>query len=208
MPKLTLLEEERHVLDFLTRTNRPQSVTNIVDALQAIPIKKAAVERATAVLITRGEVTLKEYGKAKVFIVHQAGIPQLSAAERAELDRRMEELETSATSGSAAVATATAAVNDLSATLSDDAATARAAALATERADLEARVRAFRGGVVLSEAARAARERTYAEAIDAWRQRKRIVTEAVSLMAEGAGKKPAEMYEMIGIETDEEATGA
>lgn len=40
---------------------------------------------------------------------------------------------------------------------------------------------------------------------DAWRQRKRIVTEAVSLMAEGAGKKPAEMYEKIGIETDEEA---
>eukprot|EP00170_Pyropia_yezoensis_P008592 contig_36260_g8623 len=41
--------------------------------------------------------------------------------------------------------------------------------------------------------------------MDAWRQRKRVVTEAVSLMAEGAGKKPAEMYEKIGIETDEEA---
>lgn len=205
MPKLTLLQEERHVHDFLVRTNRPQSVTNIVDALQGVPLKKAAVDRATAALVARGVVTLKEYGKAKVFIADQAGIALPTAAERADLDRRLAELEAAATEGAAAVATVSAAVAGVSATLSDDAATTRAAAVAAERARLEARVRDFGGGVVLSEDARAALERTYAQAIDAWRQRKRIVTEAVSLMAEGAGKKPAEMYETIGIETDEEA---
>ncbi|KAK1865785.1 hypothetical protein I4F81_008308 [Pyropia yezoensis] len=205
MPKLTPLQEEHHVLEFLTRTNRPQSVTNIVDALQAVPLKKAAVDRATAALVARGAVTLKEYGKAKVFIANQAAIALPSAEEQAELDRRLGELEEAATSSAAAVASATASVGDLSATLSDDAAVARAAAVAAERADLEGRVRAFGGGVVLSEDARAELERVYAQAMDAWRQRKRVVTEAVSLMAEGAGKKPAEMYEKIGIETDEEA---
>lgn len=165
MPKLTLLQEERHVLDFLQRTNRPQSVTNIVDALQGVPLKKAAVDRATAALVARGAVTLKEYGKAKVFIADQAGIALPTAAERAELDRRLAELEAAAAEGAAAVATASAAVAGVSATLSDDAAVTRAAAVAAERARLEARVRDFGGGVVLSEDARAALERTYAQAI-------------------------------------------
>lgn len=165
MPKLTLLQEERHVHDFLVRTNRPQSVTNIVDALQGVPLKKAAVDRATAALVARGVVTLKEYGKAKVFIADQAGIALPTAAERADLDRRLAELEAAATEGAAAVATASAAVAGVSATLSDDAATTRAAAVAAERARLEARVRDFGGGVVLSEDARAALERTYAQAI-------------------------------------------
>lgn len=165
MPKLTPLQEEHHVLEFLTRTNRPQSVTNIVDALQAVPLKKAAVDRATAALVARGAVTLKEYGKAKVFIANQAAIALPSAEEQAELDRRLGELEEAATSSAAAVASATASVGDLSATLSDDAAVARAAAVAAERADLEGRVRAFGGGVVLSEDARAELERVYAQAM-------------------------------------------
>lgn len=40
---------------------------------------------------------------------------------------------------------------------------------------------------------------------DAWKKRKRIVVEAVAIISEGANKKPAELYEKIGIETDEEA---
>lgn len=165
MPKLTPLQEERHVHDFLTRTNRPQSVTNIVDALQTVPLKKAAVDRATAALVARGVVTLKEYGKAKVFIADQAAIALPSAEQQAQLDRRLGELEEAAAEGAAAVATATAAVGGLSSTLSDDAAAARAAAVAAERAELEARVRAFGGGVVLSENARAALESAYAQAM-------------------------------------------
>jgi len=40
---------------------------------------------------------------------------------------------------------------------------------------------------------------------DTWKKRKRIVVEAVATISEGANKKPAELYEKIGIETDEEA---
>ncbi|OSX76116.1 hypothetical protein BU14_0207s0034 [Porphyra umbilicalis] len=207
MPKPTPLQEERLVNEFLVRTNRPQSVTNIVDALQAAPtpLKKAAVDRATASLVARGDVTLKEYGKAKVFITNQSTIDVPSPEERAAIDERLAQLEAAAVDGQAAVASANAAAADVYATLSDADALARSTEVKVQRSELEAKVASFGGGVVLSEEERAALEQKYAEVMDTWKKRKRIVVEAVATISEGANKKPAELYEKIGIETDEEA---
>jgi len=165
MPKPTPLQEERLVNEFLVRTNRPQSVTNIVDALQAAPtpLKKAAVDRATASLVARGDVTLKEYGKAKVFITNQSTIDVPSPEERAAIDERLAQLEAAAVDGQAAVASANAAAADVYATLSDADALARSTEVKVQRSELEAKVASFGGGVVLSEEERAALEQKYAE---------------------------------------------
>lgn len=51
--------------------------------------KKAQVEKALTALAEAGKISCKEFGKQKLFIPSQEGLPELDAAVREEVKRRL-----------------------------------------------------------------------------------------------------------------------
>uniref|UniRef100_A0A7S3EN79 Homologous-pairing protein 2 winged helix domain-containing protein n=1 Tax=Rhodosorus marinus TaxID=101924 RepID=A0A7S3EN79_9RHOD len=79
-------KDEDVVNAFLSARNRPFSLQQIVDGLQSKGLKKTACERALNVLVENGNVTLKEFGKAKIFLCRQDSIEIPDEQEMLQMD--------------------------------------------------------------------------------------------------------------------------
>lgn len=230
-------EAVKAVQSFLSAQNRPFSVQNIVDGLQAQGFKKTAVERALAELAasavdgerdhdddedgeeeeeekengeqnggSAGAVTCKEYGKTRVYITKQSNIELPSPEEMQRLGGEITDKSAELERLTSECATLQSAAAQLEAQPTTEEAHARVAELTRqvaaaerERADMEERTRGF------DEERRQAIVKAYVAALRAWKQRRRAVDDIVKQMADGMEKRPGQVYELMGLETDAEA---
>ena len=71
--------------EYMIRHNRPYSVQDILNSYQSTMRKKQA-EDALDELVAAKTVTLKEYGKAKIFLINQDRFPKVDTELLANLD--------------------------------------------------------------------------------------------------------------------------
>jgi 26S proteasome regulatory subunit (ATPase 3-interacting protein) len=120
-------------------------------------------------------------------------------AEIADLSARVKAADEAAAAAKRALAAA-------SATLTAEQLAARIAANRAEGARLDARLDAARGAGgarAPSPAEVAAAEATFSKLLGEWGRRRRIFTSAWDAMSENLDAKAADLFEEIGIETDE-----
>lgn len=178
---------------------------NIVDALQADSIKKSGVERSLAALVEAGEVTRKEFGKTKLYLQCQAKISlpdeETAAAEVSEvetLSKKVEELD-------AQIARLRGTESGLKHTLTLDAARAELAEVEKDVCEKKAELEALGDPDELpTEEDKRKVEINYYKCRTAWKKRKKTVKNIVDTISENMGKKPAELMEIIGLETDKD----
>lgn len=89
-PKQELPDEEQVVLDYMVTQNRPYSALNVCDNLRGV-IKKPQVIKILDHLTELGKVQAKDFGKARVYLVDQQGLPTSTDEELAELDAEITE---------------------------------------------------------------------------------------------------------------------
>ncbi|QSL64445.1 hypothetical protein MERGE_001746 [Pneumocystis wakefieldiae] len=84
-------DEESLVLDYLRKTNRPYSATDICLNLHNA-VTKTALAKILTSLTERGEIRCKTYGKQSIYVIDQEQFENPSSEELATMDARIEEL--------------------------------------------------------------------------------------------------------------------
>lgn len=77
----------------MKKQNRPYSLINIFDNLHG-KIKKPQVQRILDSLTDAGELQMKEFGKAKIYLLNQKSIPDVNQSELDQLTKEVQELRT------------------------------------------------------------------------------------------------------------------
>ncbi|KAG0001418.1 hypothetical protein BGZ65_003506 [Modicella reniformis] len=89
-------KSEKLVLDYLTKQNRPYSVTDIVSNLHAA-VSKAECQRIMNALVEKDLVTAKLYGKQAIYVVRQDTIDTVTPEELAAIDNEITMLQSQIT---------------------------------------------------------------------------------------------------------------
>ncbi|KIZ06400.1 hypothetical protein MNEG_1546 [Monoraphidium neglectum] len=197
---------DAEVLALVRQHNKPFNAVGVGDYLAVKGIKKTAVQKALDSLAAAGKLTAKEFGKTKIYLPPQDGLEVLSKeeldAKKAELKALQAELaeeqkglreteeelrgwETSLTAEQLRKQ-----VEELK---------AKAAAQATKLEGLSS------GATLVTADERAAVEKAFVAAMDAWRKRRGIFRGIWDTISEGLEGKQADLFEEIGVDTDEAA---
>lgn len=72
-------QTKEKVAEFCIRHNRPYSIQDILNCFQST-MRKRQCEEALDLLVAEKVITLKEYGKAKVFLANQDNFPTVDPA--------------------------------------------------------------------------------------------------------------------------------
>lgn len=178
---------------------------NIVDALQKFNVKKTAVERSLASLVEKASVTKKEYGKAKIFIASQQSIKLPDPDEVKSLDEKIATLTTQSEELTQNLNGHRCRISDLASQLTLTQAKEQVAKLEQDLQRKEKKLKSLGdGSALMSKEDKQKLELSYYKVRTTWKKYKRMVTDITEQISEGMGTKPKDLYEQIGIETDEE----
>ena len=200
--------EEEACLRWLEESNRPMNAAGVAEALKG---KKGSVQRSLDALVEKGRAKSKDFKAVKVYFADQAAVgggPMSGAA--------FEALKASAAEASRRAAEAGARVRDAQAQGKKRRMRMSVADLREAQARLEGEVRELRakvGGMgawakeAPSAAERQKTDKEFRNAMAVWKKRRTMCLDILDGMSEGTGKSLKQLHELLGTETDEQATG-
>lgn len=176
-----------------------------MDALQKEGVKKTAVERALATLVENGQVNKKEYGKAKIFLLAQDKLDLPDAEDMASTDAELRALSERKCELDGTIEENRSRLAHLKSQYTLENATERVQVLTDElTTKLARRERLGDGSALMSKEDKLNVEKAYSEMRSMWKKYSSLVKGIVDQISEATGKKRSELYEDIGIETDED----
>lgn len=194
------------MVDYLNSTNRPYSTINVYDNLHGA-VAKTALQRVLDKCAAEGKINMKVCGKSKVYWALQDQYGEVTPEDLKTLQAEVADL-TARGKAAAAERGGLSAERDALAAQPSDAGLEEA--LATTKAEVEALQASFDAavaaadGVVVSAADREAllaKGRAYRKQ---WSKLRGAVLEVVGRMGEGMNKSNKQLFDTIGLETDEE----
>lgn len=178
---------------------------NVVDSLQRQGVKKTGAERALASLVAQGVIQKKEYGKSNIFIISQDKLDLPDAEATAALDEEVKQLTARTTELDEVIGGLRSRVAQLGVTLSlDEAKEELERVTGVAKKNEEKLERLGDGSSLLSKEDKLRVETKYFAMLSAWKTRKKMVKNIADTIGESSGMKPAEFYEEVGVEVDEE----
>eukprot|EP00741_Cyanophora_paradoxa_P008321 tig00001292_g8050.t1 len=195
--------DEDTILELVNQQNRPLSSQNIIDHLK---LGKAAAERVIAKLAETGKISVKEFGKSKIYFARQDQFDAPDSASLARMDAEITSLTQKLAQVTEEVKELNAEMRKLGSALTQQEIAQRLVALRDETAKKRQRLTKLKdGGNTVTPEHKRAVEAAYAKARNAWRQRKRLCEEIVGQMCELSGMKLQQTMESMGLETDADA---
>ncbi|WIA35040.1 hypothetical protein OEZ86_003531 [Tetradesmus obliquus] len=197
---------EAAVFHLIKTQNKPFGVQGLVDNLQTAGIKKAAVQKAVDALSDSGKITCKEFGKTKLYLPKQDGLEVLSKedmeARKAEQKQLLEALQ----AAHKAAREAEAELRSWNNSMSVEEMRAKVAALTQQRDVQATKLSGLRSGAKLVSAdERRAAEAGFRAAMEVWRKRRGVFRGIWDTISEGMEGKQSDLFEEIGVDTDEAA---
>lgn len=176
-----------------------------MDALQKEGVKKTAVERALATLVENGQVNKKEYGKAKIFLLAQDKLDLPDAEDMASTDAELRTLSEKLNGLNSAIEEKKGRLAHLKSQYTFEGASERVEKLSDElTTKLARRERLGDGSALMSKEEKLNVEKAYSDMRLLWKKYSSLVKGIVDQISEATGKKRSELYEEIGVETDED----
>ncbi|KAJ8024530.1 likeous-pairing protein 2-like [Holothuria leucospilota] len=192
------------ILDYLNKQNRPYSAGDIFNNLHK-EFGKTLVVRTLEDLAKNEKIVEKVYGKQKIYVADQSQLPDVDEKELLEMDRKINELKENLSTSISSCKTMERELNSLNSELTTEAAQE---ALQTLTKECERKQQKLKG---ITEATNHVtpeeKDRIYSnynKYVKEWRKRKRLATDILDAILEGYPKKKKDLFEEIGIETDEE----
>jgi 26S proteasome regulatory subunit (ATPase 3-interacting protein) len=188
----------------MSQQNRPYSVVDIFNNLHK-EFGKTCVTRVVEHLSGEGKLVEKVYGKQKVYVVNQALIPTLSDAEMKSLEGEISQLQQELSQSESACKKLQDELLALQNSLTTEEVQSQLSTLSEECAQFEtrlARIKATANDIDPKDVQRT--EIKHTAAVKEWRKRKRMSMDIVNAILEGYPKSKRELYEDIGLETDED----
>ncbi|KAK8376660.1 hypothetical protein O3P69_009936 [Scylla paramamosain] len=180
---------------YMEQQNRPYSVNDVFMNLHK-EVGKTAVQKALDQLTAEGSVREKTYGKQKVYVFSQDQFPPLDESQLQEMDRKAAELS----------ATLKEKEKQLCETETQLRQLIKATQIEEEVSRLQQKLSDLTENRVL--VSKEERDKVVKES-DAmtrqWRKRRRMAMDILDAILEGYPHPKAQLYEEIGIETDQDA---
>lgn len=184
--------------------NRPFSVQNIVDALQKEGIKKTQCEKILSNLVEKEVVSVKEYGKAKIYLFRQDTIEIPDQQEVEEMEENLKSKEEEYNSVNAEITELEKEVNYLSSQMTEEEARNKKTELETTLQQMKEKLQILsEGRQQVDPEERKKLQQNLLYNVSKWKQRKRMAKEILDTISENANMKYKELCEQIGVETDE-----
>lgn len=204
MPPKGKSDPKAAVLQLMQEKNRPYSVINIGDELHG-EFPKSAIQKAVDALTSEGKITCKLFGKStKIYFASQEGLPVASKEELQQLDNHLDELRERETELKQKVEELRARKNRLANTKPLPELYAYRDELRQRAEQEEARKDSLieeAQGITPEDAEK--HQKAFRTRCEQWRTRKNKCREMIDAFCEAVDKKPSELMEEIGLETDE-----
>eukprot|EP00123_Amoebidium_parasiticum_P020591 comp5315_c0_seq1/m.1311 comp5315_c0_seq1/g.1311 ORF comp5315_c0_seq1/g.1311 comp5315_c0_seq1/m.1311 type:complete len:215 (-) comp5315_c0_seq1:215-859(-) len=203
-PKASADDANEKILKYLNTQNRPYSAVDVFNNLHG-DIGKTQVVKSLEQLAKEDRINEKVYGKQKVYCPKQNG-GQVSEKEMRELEEKIAVLAAEAKQLQEECKPLEQRAKELSGSLSTGQIQERLKELREQNAkQREALASLQNGSRVVSKAEVAAVEKQLDDATKLWRKRKRTCCDVVDMLMENYPKKKKDLFEAVGIETDEDA---
>ncbi|KAJ1883088.1 PSMC3 interacting protein [Coemansia sp. RSA 1722] len=192
------------VFDYLVKTNRPYSANDISSQLHN-QVTVAAAKKILNDLADEGRISRKNNNKQQIFYPLQAEIEVPNVEEAEEEEETIKEMESRLTKLKDENKALSSKLHSLTNALTDDQMRERIAKLTLEVNENDQRLKQLRAGEVISPQEKKKIDTEHAAMIKHWATRKRIFKNVSDTIAEGYPKKIKDLFDEIGIETDEDA---
>ncbi|XP_060066340.1 homologous-pairing protein 2 homolog isoform X1 [Ylistrum balloti] len=204
MSKAKDAQAVKAVLDYLNRQNRPYSAIDIVNNLHK-EFGKTAVVKACEGLTEAGKIKEKVYGKQKVYVADQAQFPDVDDGEIKEMDAQISQLSDLTKVRGDEVRRLDSELKSLNNAISTEEAKKQLAELDKEcTACKQKLIKLKEGGHTITPEEKDRIYNSRKVFVKEWRKRKRMANDILNAILEGYPKTKKQLYEDIGVETDEE----
>ncbi|XP_037093160.1 homologous-pairing protein 2 homolog isoform X1 [Pollicipes pollicipes] len=192
------------IFKYLFDQNRPYSVTDIHMNLHK-EYGKTAIQKSLDTLVEERKVLEKVYGKQKVYVVNQELHPKVEESELRSMDARIAQLTSELTGEGLALREAEGKLKALASSLTS--AQAKQALVECEddireKTEKLSQLKKSSGNVTADDRRRV--QDQHRKSLGEWRKRKRITNDIVDAIMEGYPKKKKDLYEEVGLETDQD----
>eukprot|EP00298_Acanthocystis_sp_HF-20_P009725 c18466_g1_i2.p1 GENE.c18466_g1_i2~~c18466_g1_i2.p1 ORF type:complete len:352 (-),score=200.97 c18466_g1_i2:31-1086(-) len=195
------------ILDFLKQKNRPYNAQTMFDSLHG-QVKKPHVVRVLETLATSNQILCKEFGKNKVYFPNQSDYEDVSPEEFVGLEETEKSLEGEVTELKEQLKSLSSELAASQSQLTTEAAKLQIEKLKQENEALQNKLNIMQSGGVkpVSDQEMKAAKKKLEDKKKIWRKAKRACMNVVELICdnENVSKKPRELMEEVGIETDED----
>eukprot|EP00878_Enallax_costatus_P011562 GHUV01012070.1.p1 GENE.GHUV01012070.1~~GHUV01012070.1.p1 ORF type:complete len:226 (+),score=73.69 GHUV01012070.1:308-985(+) len=198
---------EAAVLKLIQQHNKPFGVQGLVDNLQSAGIKKTAVQKACDALVDSGQIVCKEFGKTKLYMPKQEGLEVLPKEELDSKKAELKQLQEQLTAAHKAVKAAESELRSWQSSFTVEELRVRVAELSSTRDQQLNKLQGLRSGAKLvSPEERRTTEASFRQALDCWRKRRSVFRSIWDTISEGIEGKQADLFEEMGVDTDEAAS--
>ncbi|XP_037796141.1 homologous-pairing protein 2 homolog [Penaeus monodon] len=184
--------------------NRPYSVNDIFMNLHK-DIGKTAVQKCLDQLVADGCVKEKVYGKQKVYVFDQSQFPPLDETQLKEMDRKITDLNETIKQKERICGETEARLRSLNSSLTTEEAVKKLQDLEEEVSRLQKKLADLQENqVLISKEEKDQINSENEKMVKMWRKRRRMAMDILDAILEGYPKKKKDLFDDIGIETDED----
>ncbi|XP_050296816.1 homologous-pairing protein 2 homolog [Anthonomus grandis grandis] len=199
--------EQKVVLQFLEEQNRPYSLIDIQGGIKGSDIGKTTIQKALDALVENEQVRVKVYGKQKVYFIAQS--TDMSSNDLNEaiiaLDRQINELVSNIQESTQKLKQTTAQHEKTKGKLTLAEACEKKVQLESRAKDLKDQLKKFEGIDPVKPEVKKKVEQNYEKNLGLFKKRKRMCLDIIDAILENYPKTKKQLYEDVGIETDEDA---
>ncbi|KAF9183743.1 hypothetical protein BGZ51_006495 [Haplosporangium sp. Z 767] len=194
---------EKQVLDYLTKQNRPYSITDIVTNLHSA-VTKSECQRVVNALVERDLVTTKLYGKQAIYVIRQDTIDTATPEELAAVDKEMAQLQSMITEYKSKNRRLTSELSALNSAFTTEQLMDKLDQLMAQNDRSNEHLAQLRAGTQLvsaEEKDKVVNEMTRHRKM--WMERRRLFKDMFATVTENLPGKPKDLLEELGIEVQD-----
>eukprot|EP00126_Sphaerothecum_destruens_P006589 Sdes_comp19436_c0_seq1m10822 len=198
-------DADQIILKYLEQMNRPYSAIDIFNNLHGEIMKSQVVKSLTS-LSEGGLIKEKEYGKSKVYAPLQTNMEKVSDEELKKMDSQISELKESLKEAKSELSTVEKQLSNLKSQLTEDEINKELESLDKHNLEMKQKLQKLSNGstVLLSKDEISSLKTQFQQQNSIWRKRKRLCGDILDAILEGYPKSKQELFESIGIETDDD----
>lgn len=198
-------EVNKAVLNYLNKQNRPYSAVDVFNNMHK-EFGKTAVTKALDELAENGAIKKKMYGKQAVYVANQDQFPEVNDEDMKQMELNISALTNELKGLQNTVNQLDKEVRNLNSSLTTEEIQAQIQQLTKENSLLSEKLSKLKVGNVTviskEEKDKVCEERR--KYVKEWRKRKRMTNDILGAILEGYPKTKKQLFEDIGIETDED----
>ena len=199
------MRPNKAIAEYMEAQNRPYSVQNLIDNLQG-RIKKTQTQRICDELVADKILVLKEYGKAKIYVINQDLYPDTSTEDLEKLDDQIKVRKEEMDKFQAQLKELQAEFKKITVEPTNQELDDMIKKLEKEESELSKKVSVFENKKTktISEEDMKKIEQKCKVYETEWKKRKRGCMDMINTISDGMDKNKKDLIEEIGIETDED----